>query len=192
MAQSQWTPCHHPSASTVERGLTQACASPAALAVIKSTPELVRRSVESAQVSDTPGIIAGFIENVNIAVPVVDPAPVVTLSSLNAAILTQLDTALSGLHNKAGIPMHSRVIVNNLNITTNILTGKKASLVAPDTSVLKRVKRVPTEPRSSIPNMPTNPTHIQILLLPSQPSLIHHFPSRCIPRRYLAKLRFPT
>jgi hypothetical protein len=45
------------------------------------------------------------IQNVNITVPVIDPAPVVTSTSLNAAILTQLDTALSVLYSKAGVPI---------------------------------------------------------------------------------------
>lgn len=103
-----------------------------------------------------------IIQNVNITVPVVDPAPVVTSTSLNGAILTQLDTALSGFHSKAGVPMHSRITMNNVNITTNILTNKRASPIAPDTWLLNRVKRAPTEPRSSIPNtrpVPTNSIH---------------------------------
>jgi hypothetical protein len=102
------------------------------------------------------------IQNVSITVPVVDPAPVVTLTSLNAAILTQLETALSGLHDKAGVPTHSRVTMNNVNITTNIIANKRAPPIAPDTSLLDRVKRVPTEPRSSIPHsrpVPTHPIH---------------------------------
>ncbi|OQE20899.1 hypothetical protein PENFLA_c015G02099 [Penicillium flavigenum] len=103
-----------------------------------------------------------IIENVNITVPVVDPAPAMTSTSLNAAIRTQLETALSGLHSKAGLPMHSRVTMKNLNITTNILADKRAPPVAPDTSLLDRVKRVLTEPRSSIANrtpVPTNSIH---------------------------------
>ncbi|CAG8306636.1 unnamed protein product [Penicillium nalgiovense] len=58
--------------------------------------------------------------------------------------------------------MHSRITMNNVNITTNILTNKRASPIAPDTSLLNRVKRAPTEPRSSIPNtrpVPTNSIH---------------------------------
>jgi hypothetical protein len=99
---------------------------------------------------------------------------------VNAAILTQLDTALSGLHNKAGVPMHSRVIMNNVYVTTNILTHKKAPPVAPDTSLLDRVKRVPTEPKSSIPNrrpVPTDSIHIKPAF--GQPSFARPaFPSR--------------
>jgi hypothetical protein len=103
-----------------------------------------------------------IIENVNITVPVVDPAPVVTPTSLNAAILTQLETALSGLHDKAGVPTHSRVTMNNVNITTNIIAKKRAPPIAPDTSLLERVKRAPTGPGSSISKttpVPTSTTH---------------------------------
>ncbi|KAJ5971307.1 uncharacterized protein N7479_001225 [Penicillium vulpinum] len=88
-----------------------------------------------------------IIQNVKITVPIVDPAPVVTAATLNTAILAQLDTALGRLHSKAGIPMDSRVVLNNVNITT-ILAPKP---IAPDTPLLERVQRIPTGPRSSIP-----------------------------------------
>ncbi|CAG8909830.1 unnamed protein product [Penicillium egyptiacum] len=101
-----------------------------------------------------------IIDNVSISIPVIDPTPVATSTSLNAAILTQLDTALSGLHSKAGVPMHSRVTMNNVNITTNILANGRACHLAPDASLLNRVKRTPAGPRSGVPNtrpVPTDP-----------------------------------
>ncbi|KAJ5511105.1 hypothetical protein N7453_003208 [Penicillium expansum] len=96
--------------------------------------------------------------------PVINPAPVLTSTSLNAAILSQLDVALNGLHRKAGVPMHSRVTMNNVNISTNILSTERAAPLAPDTSLLDRVKPAPTGPRSNIPNnrpYPTKPTITQ-------------------------------
>ncbi|KAJ6128080.1 hypothetical protein N7471_009297 [Penicillium samsonianum] len=92
------------------------------------------------------------IENVNITLPVIKPASVLTPTSLNAAILSQLDVALGRLHRKAGLPMHARVMMNNVNITTSILAPERASPLAPDTSLLERVKPIPTGPGSNIPN----------------------------------------
>ncbi|KAJ5869293.1 hypothetical protein N7455_004234 [Penicillium solitum] len=115
------------------------------------------------------------IENANITVPVVDPAPVVTSTSLNTAILAQLQTALRGLHDKAGVPTHARVTINNVNITTNIIVKKRAPPIAPDTSLLQRVKRAPTEPGSSIPKtgpVPTSTTHTKPAF--AQPSFASH------------------
>ncbi|OQE36725.1 hypothetical protein PENCOP_c011G04833 [Penicillium coprophilum] len=76
----------------------------------------------------------------------------VTTTSVNAAILSQLDAALSGLHKKAGIPIHSRITMNNVNIRTNIIASVRAAPIAPDTSLLDRVQRIPTGPRSNIYN----------------------------------------
>ncbi|KGO78285.1 hypothetical protein PITC_058980 [Penicillium italicum] len=112
------------------------------------------------------------IENVNITIPVINPAPVLTSASLNAAILSQLDVALSGLHRKAGVPLHSRVTVNNVNVTTNVISAERAAPLAPDTSLLGRVKPIPTGPRSNIPNIrppPTKPTFAQSRSAFSQP-----------------------
>lgn len=104
------------------------------------------------------------IQNMNITVPVIDPAPTYTPTSLNAAILSQLDIALHGLHRKAGIPNHSRVMLNNVNITTNILASERKGPLAPDTSLLDRVQRIPTGPRSNVHNTrpaATKPTFAQ-------------------------------
>ncbi|KAJ5817174.1 hypothetical protein N7447_009407 [Penicillium robsamsonii] len=84
------------------------------------------------------------IQNVNITLPLLNPGPSVTTTSLNAVILSQFDVALSGFHRKAGIPMDLRVMVNNVNITTNILDSEKAPPIVPDRSLLDRVQRVPT------------------------------------------------
>ncbi|KAJ5520845.1 hypothetical protein N7463_001298 [Penicillium fimorum] len=80
------------------------------------------------------------IRNVNITLPVVNPGPLVTTISLNAAILTQLDVALSGFPRKAGTPIDSRITMNNVNITTNIIPSGKTAPIAPDTSLLDRAQ----------------------------------------------------
>lgn len=92
------------------------------------------------------------IQNVNITVPVIDTTPAITPTSLNAAILSQLDIALHGLRRKEGIPNHSRVMLDNVNITTNILAAERTAPLASDTSLLHRVQRIPTGPRSNISN----------------------------------------
>ncbi|KAL2697481.1 hypothetical protein AAEP93_011385 [Penicillium crustosum] len=90
------------------------------------------------------------IQNLNITVPVIDLAPTCTPTSLNAAILCKLDITLHGLHRKAGVPNHSRIILNNVNMTTIILAAERKASLAPDTSLLDRVQRIPTGPRSNI------------------------------------------
>ncbi|KAJ5210051.1 hypothetical protein N7491_009863 [Penicillium cf. griseofulvum] len=97
------------------------------------------------------------IQNVNITLPVVNPGPVMTSTSLKAAILSQLEVALTGLHRKAGIPMDSRITMNNVNVTTNILASERAGPIAPDTPLLDRVQRTPTGPRSNIPSYRPTP-----------------------------------
>ncbi|CRL21005.1 unnamed protein product [Penicillium camemberti] len=72
--------------------------------------------------------------------------------------------SLHGLHRKAGVPNHSRLMLNNVHITTNIIAAERKAPVAPDTSLFDRVQRIPTGPRSNIPNTrsaPTKPTYVQ-------------------------------
>ncbi|KAI2709268.1 hypothetical protein CBS147332_6327 [Penicillium roqueforti] len=93
------------------------------------------------------------LENFNITVPVINPAPGCTPASLNAAILYELDKALSGLNRKAGISTHSRISINNVNITTNILAPEpKDPPLPPDTSLMERVQRIPKGPKPNIPH----------------------------------------
>ncbi|KAJ5153845.1 uncharacterized protein N7500_009284 [Penicillium coprophilum] len=98
-----------------------------------------------------------IIQNVNITLPVINPGLLVTTTFVNAAILSQLDAALSHLHKKAGIPLDSRITMNNVNIKTNIIASVRAAPIAPDTSLLDRVQRIPTGPRSNIPNNKPRP-----------------------------------
>jgi hypothetical protein len=95
----------------------------------------------------------------------------------SAALLSPnvLETALSGLHDKAGVPTHSRVTMNNVNITTNIIAKKRpdvdifndrmhsAALLSPNvlgdrqpamapgvTDILERVRRSVESARVSV------------------------------------------
>ncbi|KAJ5966983.1 hypothetical protein N7501_003231 [Penicillium viridicatum] len=157
---------HPPSVQIVEPDRTRETVGPVAIAVIEDMLGFARRFAENARTSAIPGDtehcgLRTTIQNVNITVPVIDPAPIFTPTSLNAAILSRLDIALHGLHRKAGVPNHSRVMLNNVNITTNILAAEREAPLAPDTSLLDRVQRIPTGPRSNIPNTrpaPTKPT----------------------------------
>ncbi|KAJ9485820.1 hypothetical protein VN97_g7525 [Penicillium thymicola] len=83
----------------------------------------------------------------------IDPTPAITPTSLNATILSQLDIALHGLRRKEGIPNHSRVMLNNVNITTNILAAERTAPLAPDTSLL----------HSPTPSNWTASKHLQLL-----------------------------
>ncbi|KAJ5424649.1 hypothetical protein N7445_010622 [Penicillium cf. griseofulvum] len=88
------------------------------------------------------------IQNVNITLPVVNPGPPFSLSSRSP---------LLGSIGKAGIPMDSRITMNNVNVTTNILASERAGPIAPDTPLLDRVQRTPTGPRSNIPSYRPTP-----------------------------------
>ncbi|EKV06480.1 hypothetical protein PDIG_76770 [Penicillium digitatum PHI26] len=90
--------------------------------------------------------------------PLFNPIPVLTSTSLDAGILSQLEVALSGLHRKADVSTHSRVTIKNMNTTTKILSAERLAPLAPDASLLNRVKRIPTGPRSNIPNTRPTPT----------------------------------
>ncbi|KXG52176.1 uncharacterized protein PGRI_084600 [Penicillium griseofulvum] len=107
------------------------------------------------------------VENVNIILPVANPGMAVSSTSINAAILSQLEVALEGFHKKAGRPVDSQIIMNNVNITTNILAGPPPPIapdapllgrvMQPDTPLLDRVQRIPTEPRPIIPGYGPTP-----------------------------------
>ncbi|KAJ5463643.1 hypothetical protein N7475_008587 [Penicillium sp. IBT 31633x] len=139
---------HHPSVRTVGLGFTKVHATHAVLTVteIMLGHLLVPRHQGGQQQNPSPTVI----QNVNIIVPVVHPGPVVTTSSLNAAILAQIEVALGGLPRRS-----DKVIMKNIRITANVLASEPAPLaVAPDTSLLKRIQRLPTGPRSTNKNRP--------------------------------------
>ncbi|KAJ5371852.1 hypothetical protein N7517_003858 [Penicillium concentricum] len=156
---------------TVDRGPTQGHAAPVAIVVTKKHPgactAFCRKCAEIGHSWRRCRLFVPHhiwarqrygtrktIQDVNITLPVVNPGPLVTTTSLNAAILSQLDVALSGLHRNAGIPLDSRITMNNVNIRTNMPATEQPAPIAPDTSLLDRVQRIPTRSRSIIPSRP--------------------------------------
>jgi hypothetical protein len=107
------------------------------------------------------------VENVNITLPVANPGMAVSSTSINAAILSQLEVALEGFHKKAGRPVDSQITMHNVNITTHILAGPPPPIapdapllgrvMQPDTPLLDRVQRFPTGPRPIIPGYGPTP-----------------------------------
>ncbi|KAJ5347944.1 uncharacterized protein N7506_001197 [Penicillium brevicompactum] len=94
-----------------------------------------------------------YIGRVMVNVPVVNERPITSPEALNDAILAQMRVALRELEYQ-GVPMPARVIMSNVNISTNLITrGVADQAPAADSSLLDRVQRATRVPR------PTHPTH---------------------------------
>ncbi|KAJ5124927.1 uncharacterized protein N7515_008752 [Penicillium bovifimosum] len=84
------------------------------------------------------------IESLNITMPVVNPEPVMNRETLNSAIREHLKVALDGLWRPVGHSLQTSPVINNVNIITKILPSELATrVIAPDTSLLQRVKPNP-------------------------------------------------
>jgi hypothetical protein len=97
-----------------------------------------------------------YIGRVQITVPVINTAPVTTPAALNGDILRQLRVALADFQSQ-GVTIPARVTMANVNITTNLITrgaaaaAETAQPIPKDTSLLERVQRIPTGPRTDAP-----------------------------------------
>jgi hypothetical protein len=96
-----------------------------------------------------------YVGQVQITVPVINTTPVTTPAALNEDILDQLKVALADLQYQ-GVTVPARVTMTNVSITTNLITrgaaaAATAQSIRKDTSLLERVQKIPTGPRSDAP-----------------------------------------